>query len=271
MIDKFPGFPKKPVIVVNGIKYDGNPEDVIRDLVKQIKDLQEHRQSYYCVIPWKLLTDKSITSTAKLLYGEISALANREGYCWATNEHLAKTLGIQNPKRISLLISNLRDSNYIYVEIEENYKRKIWLQPPTLIERQGVIEKSKGGYRKPYKGVIENSNIDNNILDNNNENKEIVKKETSIIKKENKYPNLEDVQQLDFEEIAQRYDVPIGFIISKYEDMVIWAESKPDNVKLKGRNWRMTLIGFVKRDALKIRKEASEHVSKRGIDARGVK
>ena len=52
--------------------------------------------------------------------------------------------------------------------------------------------------------------------------------------------------------------------------MIIWAESKPNNPKLKGRNWRMTLIGFVKRDAIKRIDRNMGDPSKRGIDARNL-
>ena len=144
---KFPGFPKEPATIVNGVSYKGNPEGVIRDLVKQIQELREKKQNYYCVIPWKLLTDKNISSTAKLLYGEISALANREGYCWATNKHFAETFGIKNSTTISALIHKLEAVNYIYVEIKEGYKRRIWLYPPVLKEG-GVMKKNKGDYEK---------------------------------------------------------------------------------------------------------------------------
>jgi len=161
-MNKFPGFPKEPITVVNGIEYKGNPEDVIRDLIKQIEDLKEHHQSYYCVIPWKLLTDKSIPSAAKLLYGEISALTNKEGFCWATNQHFGETLGLEPRTTVSRLINALKNANYIYIEIEENYKRKIWLQPPHIKNEVGVRQKRGQGY-------IKNEDIDNINIDNNKE------------------------------------------------------------------------------------------------------
>lgn len=96
-------------------------------------------------------------------------------------------------------------------------------------------------------------------------------KETKeTITKENRYRELTNLQEKDFEEIAEKYHVPIAFVKSKFDDMEIWAGSMPDNKKIKGRNWRLTLMGFVKKDALQIRKEASTHESKRGIDARNI-
>ena len=125
---------KEPITIVNGIEYKGLPEDIIRKLLKQVQDLKERGQSYYCIIPWKLLTDKRISSTTKLLYGEVSALVGKDGYCWASNEHFANILGIKTATRISKLISELRDLNYIYVEIDRDggNKRRIYILPPII-------------------------------------------------------------------------------------------------------------------------------------------
>src|SRR3989304_1506212 len=89
----------------------------------------EPHQNYYCVIPWKLLNDKNICPSAKLLYGEIAALSNKEGYCWASNEHFTKIFNIKSPTRISSLIRELREAGYVYVEVDKDggNKRKIWL------------------------------------------------------------------------------------------------------------------------------------------------
>jgi predicted DNA binding CopG/RHH family protein len=86
----------------------------------------------------------------------------------------------------------------------------------------------------------------------------------------NKYPKLTSIEEKDFEEIADKYQVPLSFVRSKFEDMELWAGSMPNNKKIKGRNWRLTLMGFVKKDSLQLRKEASLHESKRGIDARNI-
>jgi len=121
-------------------------------------------QGYYCVIPWKLLTDDRVSSTAKLLYGEISALANREGYCWASNMHFTKIFNIKSPTRISTLIRELREYGYVYTEInkEDGNKRKIWLCVP--------ITKNSNSYSsKQEHPITKNKKKDNNKVDNNKE------------------------------------------------------------------------------------------------------
>ena len=55
---------------------------------------RESTQSFYAVIPAKVLMDEGLRPNAKLLYAKISNLCNLKGYCWATNEELTEGLGI---------------------------------------------------------------------------------------------------------------------------------------------------------------------------------
>lgn len=87
--------------------------------------------------------------------------------------------------------------------------------------------------------------------------------------KEKDYTKIETLDGNDLQEIADRYQVPLAFVVSKHEDMILWAGEKAG--RTKGRNWRLTLMNWVKKDAHKIRKEAYHDNAKRGIDARNVK
>jgi rubrerythrin len=44
---------------------------------------------FFAIIPATVRYDKSIPQGAKLLYAEITALAKKKGYCWASNEYFA--------------------------------------------------------------------------------------------------------------------------------------------------------------------------------------
>ncbi len=59
-----------------------------------------------------------------------------------------------------------------------------------------------------------------------------------------------------------------SFVRSKFDDLCNWEDEKPG--RMRGRNWKATLMNWVKRDSLEIRKEAKHAGLKTGIDARGV-
>ena len=69
-------------------------------------------RSLYSVIPARVRDDHSLRPNAKLLYGELSALAQAEGYCWAWNAHLAETLGISK-RTVEDLLKQLRDRGHL--------------------------------------------------------------------------------------------------------------------------------------------------------------
>ena len=95
--------------------------------------------SYYAIIPATVRYDKRLSANAKLLYGEITALCGKGGYCWARNSYFAELYGV-NKISISRMIKQLIDYGYIFSEIKyregskEIERRYLKLRPEPLEE-----------------------------------------------------------------------------------------------------------------------------------------
>ena len=72
----------------------------------------EEKRSYYAIIPANVRYDANLAPNAKLLYGEITALCNDKGYCWATNKYFADLYGVSD-RSIRQWISVLETRGYI--------------------------------------------------------------------------------------------------------------------------------------------------------------
>lgn len=79
------------------------------------KNKIEREAAYYSVTPANVRYDKNLPMGARMLYGEITALCNREGYCWASNNYFAKAYKI-TPQAISKWVNVLRKYGYINIE-----------------------------------------------------------------------------------------------------------------------------------------------------------
>lgn len=131
--------------------------------------------NYYAVIPANVRYDKDLTANAKLLYGEISALAQKDGVCYATNKYFAELYNVSQVS-ISKWINSLVDKKYI------NFK---------IIYKEGTKEILNRYLTLVYDPIKENLK-DNNT---NTNNKEINNNKLLFTKKNFKKPTLDEVQQ----------------------------------------------------------------------------
>ena len=90
---------------------------------KDTHDTKE-KPAYYAIIPASVRY-ADITAGAKLLFGEISALTNKEGYCWASNAYFAKLYKVDT-RTITRCIAQLVKIGAIIVEDGANEQRKIY-------------------------------------------------------------------------------------------------------------------------------------------------
>lgn len=125
-------------------------------------------KAYYAVIPASVRYDKDLTANAKLLYGEITALCNEKGYCWASNEYFAD-LYSTSTRTVSRWIKQLISKRYITSKlIYKNGSKEI--EQRNLYLGYICVDKNDNTYRqKCHEGIDKNvlTPIDKNVADNN--------------------------------------------------------------------------------------------------------
>ncbi len=85
-----------------------------------------NQRSYYAIIPAFVRYDEDLPPAAKLLYGEITALCNEKGYCWAGNKYFADLYKCEI-RSITRWINILIDKEYLKMTIEKGNIRKLFL------------------------------------------------------------------------------------------------------------------------------------------------
>ena len=139
----------------------------------------EQQANYYAVIPAPVRYNKKLKYPERLLYGEITALSNRYGYCFASNKYFASLYDVV-PETVSRWISHLKECGYINVNIIKNENNQI-------IERRiYIIDKINNTYclNNQYPSCVKNQeSIDEKVKDNNiNNNNSINQSYQSIDK-----------------------------------------------------------------------------------------
>lgn len=74
-------------------------------------------------MPMDVLKDPNLSSSAKLLYTLIQSYSAKTGVCWASNERLAKGIGLNHPDSVTRLLRELKKERYIDIERGKNSKK----------------------------------------------------------------------------------------------------------------------------------------------------
>ena len=75
-------------------------------------------------VPENLLDDTSISDGAKIMYLKVLRLADKAGYCEATNKQLD---GSETGRSASRYVQELINAGYLGSNIESNYLRKLFI------------------------------------------------------------------------------------------------------------------------------------------------
>lgn len=84
-------------------------------------------------MPNKILFDKELSATSKLVFVLISSLCAEKGYCWANNKYIGGQLNLSE-RQVSRSIKQL--SKYLAIDNPQNEKRQICLDKNVYAVRQ---------------------------------------------------------------------------------------------------------------------------------------
>lgn len=188
----------------------GNNMTTCKAEKKGHKNMSEKVQkAYYAVIPANVRYDKRLKANEKLLYGEITALTNECGYCWASNKYFSDLYGV-TPQAVSKWINGLKNCGYISIEytykngtkeIESriiklastNVSEVLTNDSDVLTNVSGGINKSLMGYKQKVKD--NNTYLNNTYLNNTvNNKKERKSKSKSYDEQIEEYTGNEELQ-----------------------------------------------------------------------------
>ena len=126
---------------------------------------EESRINYYAIIPATVRYSKELKANEKLLYGEITALSNKNGYCYAQNRYFADLYDV-SIESVSRWLSHLQKLGFINIEIKRNEKKEIIARYIYIVD---VPYPQKNQYpycQKDQEGIdkkVKENNINNNI------------------------------------------------------------------------------------------------------------
>ena len=138
--------------------------------------MEENKKNYYAIIPANVRYS-DIPANAKLLYGEITALCNEKGYCWASNDYFANLYKVSK-RSISLWVKELIDNGFISSKL-------IYKENSMEIERRIItiapMEKNFYTSSKKLQEGMEKNFRENNTINNTNEYIDVVVRENRKI------------------------------------------------------------------------------------------
>ena len=185
--------------------------------------------NYYAIIPADVRYDKTIPANAKLLYGEITALCNQEGYCWASNGYFAELYDVSETS-ISKWISALAKAGYIYIESnkEKGNARLIYLKEVLKKSSRGIEEKLK----TPIEEKLKHNNTEINTTSNTTKNKEPF---SFTLKTKKPFSSLSDEYKDNLEAKIKASGLPLDW--TSFRDACIANGYKYQNFWLAYQNW----------------------------------
>lgn len=154
----------------------------------------ENLPAYYSILPANVRYCKGLNPNAKLLYSEITALCNKDGFCWAENGYFAELYGVAE-ETISRWISDLKKRGFIFVKVENEgrFVRKISLDK-NVNALDEIVKHPLTKSSTPLDEIVKHNNTYNNTIN----------------RERNALNFLEDNHPFEYESLMMKYQSKIS-------------------------------------------------------------
>ncbi|CAD7359825.1 helix-turn-helix domain-containing protein [Staphylococcus schleiferi] len=205
--------------------------------------------NYYSIIPASVRYDKDLKPMEIIMYGEITALANKYGYAYASNSYFAELYQVHK-KTVSNWINHLKEKGYIRTVVTRNEDmsvkdRKIYIIPP-YEQKDGEGYPQKDSYPIHKKTEENNTRFNNTSINRDRDETsklfQLIIKELGIIHNPLNAELLEHAiarfneNKVDIVEVAVNYckknKKGVGYLIKILEDWAVkGVRNKEDATK----------------------------------------
>lgn len=179
--------------------------------------MEKTQPNYYAVVPANVRYCKELMPSAKLLYGEITALSNDKGYCWAGDSYFQDLYGVSKTT-IQNWLKSLEKNNFINREVVYKKGSKEILNRYIRIQAYPIQENL---HTPIQENLRDNTTSFNNTINNTSNIKDIVpqkKKSSSVPPVRHKYGEYNNVLLSDIEMEKLQKEFPDDWK-SKIEDV----------------------------------------------------
>lgn len=125
--------------------------------------MANNNPTYYAVLSADVRYSLNLSAQEKLLFAEITALSNKEGFCTAGNPYFSKLYSL-SPNTVSRQIKNLEDNGFIRIEYDRKgskiTQRRIFTVNKNVNGSPVTVDKNDK--------ITVDENVKENITSNNN-------------------------------------------------------------------------------------------------------
>tara|TARA_B110000858_G_scaffold187390_1_gene231636 strand:- start:68 stop:784 length:717 start_codon:yes stop_codon:yes gene_type:complete len=116
------------------------------------------KPSYYAILTADVRYDRNLKPLARLLFAEITALCNKEGYCWASNQYFADLYEVDKTT-VSGWIGQLKARGYLTVQLQYKEGSKQILNRYIKINGEGIDEITKTSFQKDVDPIDQKTKV----------------------------------------------------------------------------------------------------------------